>query len=165
MPELTIRPAEPPDVDALSRLINQAFVAESPYVTGERINPDAVRELLAKGTFLLGELEGALVAAVYIERRGDSAHIGLVSVAPSRQGAGLGAQIMLAAEAHCRAAGYYEMELRFINHRAELHRFYTRLGYVATGLIESPDPARMNVPFHFVQMAKPLLSRPLARDL
>jgi hypothetical protein len=38
-----------------------------------------------------------------------------------------------------------------------LQRFYTRLGYVETGVIESPDPARMKIPFHFVQMAKPLV--------
>ncbi len=157
MEELTLRPAEPKDIDDVTGLINQAFVAESPYVSGERIHSDGVRELLSTGTFLLGELEGMLVAAVYVERRGDSAHIGLVSVTPSRQGAGLGAQIMLAAEVHCRAAGYLQMELRFINHRDELRRFYTRLGYVETGVIESPDPARMKVPFHFVQMAKPLV--------
>jgi GNAT superfamily N-acetyltransferase len=156
MQPLAIRPADPEDIGALTRLINQAFVAESSYVAGERINPDGVRDLLSKGTFLLGELEGTLVAGVYVERRGDSARIGLVSVAPSRQGAGLGAEIMQAAEAHCRAARYRQMELRFINHREELHRFYTRLGYVATGLTESPDPARMKVPFHFIQMVKPL---------
>jgi GNAT superfamily N-acetyltransferase len=156
MLELPTRTAEPKDVDDVALLINQAFVAESPYVLGERINRDAVRDLLSAGTFLLGELDGALVACLYIERRGDSAHIGLVSVTPSRHGTGLGAQIMLAAEAHCRAAGYREMELRFINLRAELHRFYTRLGYVETGATEKPDPTRMKVPFHFVQMAKPL---------
>ena len=156
MPALEVRVAELNDVDTLSRLINRAFVAESPYVAGERINTDGVRDLLSRGTFLMGELDGTLVAALYIERRGDLAHIGLVSVDPERQGESFGSQIMDAAEAHCRQHGYHEMELRFINHRAELQRFYARCGFTPTERIESPEPARAKVPFHFVQMAKRL---------
>jgi hypothetical protein len=64
---------------------------------------------------------------------------------------------MATAEADCRTAGYSEMDLRFINHRVELRRFYERLGFLDTGVQEFPDPARMKVPFHFVQMAKSLL--------
>jgi GNAT superfamily N-acetyltransferase len=157
MSTLHIRPAHLKDTDALSRLINRAFVAESPWVSGERINPDGVRELIFKGTFLLGENNGALLACVYIERRGSSAHVGLVSVDPEHQHQGLGSYIMTSAEAYCREAGYHEMELRFINHRATLQDFYSRCGYALTGKIEAPDPARMKAPFHFVQMIKPLV--------
>jgi GNAT superfamily N-acetyltransferase len=157
MSTLHTRPAHLKDTDALSRLINRAFIAESPWVSGERINPDGVRELIFKGVFLLGENNGALLACVYIERRGSSAHIGLVSVDPDHQHHGLGSQIMSAAEAHCRDAGYHDMELRFINHRAELQNFYSRCGYIPTGKIEAPDPTRMKIPFHFVQMVKTLI--------
>src|ERR1700751_809341 len=142
MSALHIRPGQLKDTDALSRLINRAFVAESPWVSGERVNPDSVRELIFKGNFLLGENNGALLACVYIERRGCSAHIGLVSVDPDHQHRGLGSQIMAAAEAHCREAGYHEMELRFINPRPEPQNFYPRFGYQPTGQIEAPDPAR-----------------------
>ena len=157
MSTLHIRRAHLKDTDALSRLINRAFVAESPWVSGERINPEGVRELIFKGNFLLGENNGALLACVYIEQRGPSAHIGLVSVDPDHQQHGLGSQIMAAAEAHCREVGFDEMELRFINHRAELQIFYSRCGYRSTGRIEAPDPARMKAPFHFVQMVKALV--------
>lgn len=156
MSALHIRPGHLKDTDALARLINRAFVAESPWVSGERINADGVRELIFKGNFLLGENNGALLACVYIERRGASAHIGLVSVDPDHQHHGLGSQIMAAAEAHCREAGYDEMELRFINHRTELQIFYSRCGYRSTGRIEAPDPTRMKAAFHFVQMVKAL---------
>jgi GNAT superfamily N-acetyltransferase len=152
-----IRRAGLPDVDAIVRLVNQAFVAESPYIEGERVNSGAVLEMLAKGKFLLIEREGRLAACIYIEGRGPRALLGLVSVDPGQQRAGLGAQLMAAAEADCRIAGYSEMDLRFINHRVELRRFYERLGFLDTGVQESPDPARMKVPFHFVQMAKSLL--------
>src|SRR5215469_6840793 len=156
MATLQVRVAEMKDADALTRLINRAFVAESPYIAGERINVDGVRDLIARGTFLIGEVAGALVAAVFVERRGESAHLGLVSVDPDCQGEGFGLQIMNAAEAHCRQAGYTEMELRFIDHRAELQKFYERCGFALTGRIEAPDPGRAKIRFHFVQMAKRL---------
>jgi GNAT superfamily N-acetyltransferase len=156
VPTIPIRRAELPDVDAIVGLVNQAFVAESPYIEGERVSSVAVSEMLSKGKFLLLERAGRLAACIYIEGRGTSAHIGLVSVDPGQQGAGLGSQLMAAAEADCRAAGCREMELRFINHRADLHRFYQRLGFHDTGVQEFPHPARMKVPFHFVQMAKSL---------
>lgn len=157
MTTIPLRSAEPQDADAIVRLVNLAFVAERPYIEGERINAVLVLELLAKGEFLVVERQRSLVACVYIEPRGSRAHLGLVSVDPALQRAGLGSQLLAATEAHCRSAGYREMELRFINHRAELRRFYQRLGFLETGINEFPDHARMKVPFHFVQMAKPLL--------
>lgn len=63
---------------------------------------------------------------------------------------------MAATEAHCRAAGFREMELRFINHRTELERFYRRMGFVASGVMEAAGAHRVKVPFHFVQMTKAL---------
>ena len=156
VPELCFRPAEISDVDAIVRLVNRAFVAESPYVEGERINADGVHELWMRGKFLLGELDGILTACVFIEPRGPRAHLGLVSVEPAQQAAGLGSQLMSAAEAHCRGLGFHEMELRFINHRSELERFYRRMGFVLTGISEASGTHRVKLPFHFVQMIKPL---------
>ena len=139
------------------RLVNLAFLAERPFIEGERINADGVRELLAKGTFLLAEQNGVLVACVFVNPQGECAHLGLVSVDPAMQGKGLGSQLMTAVEVYCQAAGYREMELRFINHRAELARFYRRMGYAETGVTELlPDHKRIKVPFHFVQMCKRL---------
>ena len=157
MPLLAFRNAEPSDLDAIVRLVNRAFVAESPYIEGERINADTVREMRTRGRFLLGETDGALAACIFIEPRGQTAHLGLVSVEPARQREGLGAQLMSAAEAQCRAAGFHELELRFINHRTELERFYTRMGFVSSGVTETAVAARVKISFHFVQMTKSLL--------
>jgi GNAT superfamily N-acetyltransferase len=156
MPKLVLRSAEISDIDGIVDLVNRAFVAESPYIEGERINADAVREMWPRGTFLLGELDGKLVACVFIEPRGTRAHLGLVSIEPAQQGTGLGSQLMAGAEARCRAAGFREMELRFINHRVELERFYNRMGFSPSGITEAAVAARVKVPFHFVQMTKTL---------
>jgi len=157
MQSMPLRPAELNDVDAIVRLVNLAFLAEGPYIAGERIDAQGVREMFGRGTFLLAEQEDTLAACVFVGPHGERAHLGLVSVDPARQGAGLGTRLMAAAEAYCRAAGYREMELRFINHRTELLRFYRKLGFAETGVTEQmPDPSRIKVPFHFVQMCKQL---------
>jgi GNAT superfamily N-acetyltransferase len=157
VPSLTFRSADLSDVDPIVRLVNRAFVAESPYVEGERVHTATVHEMWTRGKFLLGEDHGAIVACIFIEPHGPRAHLGLVSVEPARQGEGLGAQLMAAAEAQCRAAGFHEMELRFINHRTELERFYTRMGFVPSGVTEAAIATRVKVPFHFVQMTKELV--------
>jgi GNAT superfamily N-acetyltransferase len=155
---MPLRPAELKDVDAIVRLVNLAFRAEIPYIAGERIDAEGVREMFGKGTFLLAEQEDTVVACLFVGPHGEQAHLGLVSVDPTKQGAGLGTRLMAAAEAYCRAAGYHEMELRFINHRTELLRFYRKLGFAETGVTEQmPDPSRIKVPFHFVQMCKQLV--------
>jgi len=154
VPQLTFRTADISDIEAIVRLVNRAFVAESPYVEGERVNPDGLREMWPRGTFILGEDQGQLLACIFIEPRAAQAHLGLLSVEPARQREGLGAELMRAAEARCRAAGFREMELRFIDHRTELERFYQRMGFTRTGITEPPPPARAKVPFQFVQMIK-----------
>ena len=157
MPPLPLRPAELKDVETIVRLVNLAFLAERPYIEGERVNAEVVREMLAKGTFLLAEQEDELVGCVFVNPQGKRAHLGLVSVDPARQGKGLGSELMAAVEVHCRAAGYREMELRFINHRSELLRFYERQGFVETGFTEMLlEAQRIKIPFHFVQMCKVL---------
>ena len=156
MAQLGMRKAEMSDVDAIVRLVNRAFVAESPYVEGERINAEGVHTMWPRGTFLLGEVDGMMTACIFVEGRGERAHLGLVSVEPTQQGNGIGSQLMAAVEAHCRAAGFHEMELRFINHRTELDRFYRRMGFTPSGVTEEAGNYRVKVPFHFVQMIKPL---------
>jgi GNAT superfamily N-acetyltransferase len=150
------RHERPEDVPALVRLVNRAFVAESPYIEGDRVNERSLREMLAKGRFLLFEEDREIIACTFIEPRGDRAHLGLVSIDPTRQRKGLGSALMAAVEAHCRQAGYRDMELRFINHRHELERFYTRLGFTPTGITESITNHRVKKPFQFVQMIKHL---------
>src|SRR5262249_25334375 len=54
MSKLTLRLAGIEDVEAIVPLINVAFLAERPFVKDERIQAAGVRELMAKGQFLLG---------------------------------------------------------------------------------------------------------------
>jgi len=110
-----IRLAQGADVKALAGLINIAFRVELPFIEGERINADGVREYMKKGKFLLAEDRVGLAGCVYIEVRGDRGYLGLLGVEPRRQGTGLGRKLMDAAENLSRAANCVAIDLRILS--------------------------------------------------
>src|SRR5208282_4861531 len=101
---LPTRPAVSADAENIARLVNNAFRPERFFIDGDRTNPDKVRALLQKGTFLLAEEAGTLVGCVYVELRGERGYFGLLSVDPAQQRTGMGTQLIKAAETYCRAA-------------------------------------------------------------
>jgi len=116
-----------------------------------------IQSLLAKGNFLLAEDEAALTGCVYLEVRGERAYLGLLSVAPERQKAGVGSTLMREAEQHCVKAGCRFMDLRIIDLRQDNHAFYKRRGYVETGTEPIRPDLETKLPCHFVNMSKSLV--------
>ena len=153
---LSKRIAEPKDAEAIVALVNAAFSIERFFIDADRTNREEIITYLQKGKFLLLEENAQLLACVYVELRGERGYFGLLSVDPAQQGQGFGLQMVAAAEEHCRAAGCREMELLIVNVRAELPRFYQRLGYRETGTEPFPAKEGMKLPCHFVRMAKAL---------
>jgi N-acetylglutamate synthase-like GNAT family acetyltransferase len=152
-----LRLAEIRDVGAIVSVINSAFKhAESFLVDRDRIDEESVRCLMEKGKFLVADDCGTLLGCVYVELRSERAYLGLLSVDPQRQTAGLGSMLMNAAEDYCRKAGCRFMDLRIVNVRRELPSFYRRRGYVETGTAPFPPELNPKVPCHFVEMSKPL---------
>jgi GNAT superfamily N-acetyltransferase len=152
-----IRLAQGADVEALAALINTAFRVELPFIEGDRINPNGVREYMKKGEFLLAEDSAGLTGCVYVEVRGDRGYLGLLGVEPKRQGAGLGRKLMDAAEQFFRDAHCVAVDLRIVSARAPLPGFYRRLGYVETGTAPFPHDVPAKVPCHYIVMSKPLI--------
>ncbi len=108
----------PPTIDGIRRLVNQAFEVERFLKKGggDRLQDDGELEALwQRGTFLVKEEDGALVGCVYVEPRGDRAYLGLLSIAPARQGTGLGKQLNAAAEQYAREQGCHWMDLRVVS--------------------------------------------------
>jgi predicted N-acetyltransferase YhbS len=153
---LRLRFGELQDAQPIAELVNQAFLAERPFIDGDRTNPQNIRELINKGKFLLAEDSERIVGCVYVESRGERWYLGLLSVELSRQRSGLGSHLMRAAEDHSRSAGATAMDLRIVNLRAELLKFYARLGYEETGRVPLPPDAAAKQPCHFIQMSKKL---------
>jgi GNAT superfamily N-acetyltransferase len=89
----------------------------------------------------------------------ERAYLGLLSIVPTRQGAGLGKQLNAAAEQYAREQGCRWMDLRVVSPREEqLLPVYRKLGYVETGTQEYPAALveKMAIPGHFILMEKAL---------
>ena len=152
-----IRHAVSSDANALTDLINRAFKrAESFLIDGDRIDLQSVQGLLGKGTFLVAGESESLAGCVYVEPRGDRAYLGLLSVDPHRQKAGLGSNLMHAAEEFCVNSGCRFIDLQIVNVRRELPTFYHRRGYVDVGTAPFVPGLNPKVPCHFVKMSKRL---------
>ena len=153
---MTVRLAEKEDDGKIMTVINDAFRrAESFLIDRDRIDLETVLSLLAKGKFLVAEDGNSLAGCVYLEFRGERAYLGLLSVDPRRQKAGLGSLLMNAAEEYCANCGCRFIDLRIVSVRRELPEFYHRRGYAETGVTE-PFPAELNpkVACHFVALSK-----------
>ena len=157
-----IRVATDADIEAIRLLVNQAFDVERFLKKGggDRLQGDGELESLwQRGTFLVKEEDGVTVGCVYVEPCGERAYLGLLSIAPERQGAGLGRQLNAAAEDFARQQGCKWMDLRVVSPRADiLLPLYRRMGYAETGTQEYPAVLveKMTIPGHFILMAKQL---------
>jgi GNAT superfamily N-acetyltransferase len=151
-----MRLANEGDAETLLQLINKAFAVERFFIDADRLRLDEVYERLGSGNFLMREQDGAAVACVYLEARGERAYLGLLSVDPKRQGQGHGARIMAAAEEHCRQKGCRQLDLRVVNLREELPPFYRKFGYVEIGTSPFPPDEPVKMACHFIEMSKEL---------
>jgi GNAT superfamily N-acetyltransferase len=151
-----IRMATAEDIEPLTRLINAAFVVEQPFIEGERIDPAGVREYMQKGEYLVAEDAAELAGCVYVELRGERGYLGLLGVAPARQGTGLGRRLMEAAENYFREAGCRGIDLRIISPRTPLPAFYEYMGYRQTGAAPFAPDVPVKVPGHYILMSKTL---------
>jgi GNAT superfamily N-acetyltransferase len=151
--QIALRTGTSEDAAAIAALINQAFSVEKFFVEGERTSADEVRQMMARGEFLIA---GDFAAVVYVERRSaERAYFGMLSVDPARQKHGLGRRLIDIVEQRCRDAGCRVMEIQTVNLRLELPPFYRKLGYVESGTAPFTSE-RLKQPAHFVKMEKPL---------
>jgi ribosomal protein S18 acetylase RimI-like enzyme len=155
--DLGIRRARSSDASAIVRVVNAAYrQAEAFFVRGDRIEAGEVARLLERGSFLLAERDSALLGSVYVEDRGDHGYIGLLSVDPTLQRAGLGRALMAAAEESLAAAGRPRVELLVVNLRRELPAWYGKQGYREVGTRPFPPDAPNFLPCHYLVMSKRL---------
>jgi predicted N-acetyltransferase YhbS len=152
-----LRIATAGDVEAITSVVNAAFrKAESFLIDRDRVDCDVVREFMQKGKFLVADEGGEMAGCVYVELHDDRAYLGLLSVDPERQNAGLGSMLMSEAERFCGDAGCKFMDLKIVSVRKELPSFYQHRGYVETGTAPFTAGLTPKEPCHFVKMSKPL---------
>lgn len=169
------------DAAPLAALVNSAYrgdssrvgwTTEADLLGGQRTDLAALGDFIERGNregnraMLLNEREDRPLACVQLERRGDDAYLGMLTIEPARQSSGLGKAMLAAAEAfvleHWQTR---RMTMTVIEQRTELIAWYERRGYVRTGEtapfpygdIRFGEPKRPDL--RFVVLAKALVGR------
>lgn len=144
---LPVERATAADADAVVALVNSAYrgdssrvgwTTEADLLGGQRTDADGIRGVVAADAsrlLLHRAADGTLLACVLLERRpGGGCYLGMLTVRPDRQAAGIGRRLLAAAESYAAAelrASYVEMTV--IGARTELIAWYERRGYARTG--------------------------------
>lgn len=170
----TLQEATSEDLPALERLVHAAYrdpdqpgwTTEAAILGGQRADASMLRELLDdEAVHLVVAMEaGRLVAcgALRLAPGDAAATFGLFAVDPTRQGTGIGGQLLTHAEDLAAAGGAARLRLEVIHTRHELLGWYRRRGYKPTGeTVPFPyDDERFGVPqhddLHFVLLERTL---------
>lgn len=144
---LTIATAKLQHVPALVALINGAYrgdasrlgwTTEADLLAGRRTDVANVSQLLtATDSVMLMALEKTeLLGCIHLQRQSMNVQLGMLAVLPTRQGQGIGKQLLTAAEAEARQRwATKQLIMAVIPLRTELIAFYQRCGYQANGQI------------------------------
>ena len=162
------------DIPQLLRLVNGAFRGESSkkgwtteadLLEGPaRTDDENLREMLAApGATMLkcpagsGEIE----ACVYLCKRERGLYLGMLTVSPALQGAGIGKKLLQKAEEIARETASPAIYMTVFSARQELVAWYERHGYRPTGeVIPYVADHRFGVPtrdLEFVVLEKPIV--------
>jgi N-acetylglutamate synthase-like GNAT family acetyltransferase len=163
-----IRTATRDDLPRLHPVIERAYrgeeartgwTHEADLLEGKRTSIEALQSIVedAGQRLLIAEEDGVVTGCVQVSDRGDGlCYLGLLCVEPSLQAAGLGKQLVTAAEALARATfGATAMEMTVIDSRTRLIAYYERRGYAASGEVRD-FPIPLDPPFFMTVLVKPL---------
>ena len=142
---MRIMPASQSDTAALEKLINSAYrgegskkgwTTEADLLDGTRTDQTNLLELINKpnGVILkcLSE-EGEIIGCVNLEKNNDKLYLGMLTVSPNMQGAGIGKKLLVAADQYARENNCKRVYMTVISVRAELIAWYERHGFKKTG--------------------------------
>ena len=142
---MQIEPAKLKHAELLVELINGTYRGESSRLgwTTEADLLDGLRTDLADVTrlltasesmILIAEQDQQLIGSVHLQRNGDYAQLGMLSVKPILQNQGIGKQLICAAETIAQQQWRIKvMRMAVIPCREQLIAYYQRRGYVRTG--------------------------------
>lgn len=143
---IKFRVATKNDAVALVSLVNAAYrpeperagwTHEGHLLEGARINTTQMHTTLCQqdSVVLLGaDAVNNVVACVHVEKQGDAAYIGMLTVAPGLQTLGHGKAILAFAEKYAfEVMDAKTCVMTVISSRHELIDFYLRRGYARTG--------------------------------
>lgn len=126
MTELHIRPAQDTDGDALIQLWQDCDLTRPWNDPTKDINTALNAE---ETDILIGEDNGQLIASVMVGFDGHRGWVYYLAVSPKHQGAGLGRQMMFAAESHLKKRGCPKLMLMIRPENTRVQSIYESWGY------------------------------------
>ena len=153
---LEVRRFKPADEDAVVQLWKDCGLVV-PWNDPHR---DIQRKLKVQSDlFLVGCLDGRIVASVMAGYDGHRGWINYLAVAPPQQGQGFGSRMMQEAEARLRAAGCPKINLQVRTRNVGVIEFYKKVGFKQDDVIslgkrlESDDGAKQSETIHALRIA------------
>jgi len=133
------------DAAELTLLVNTAYrgerskigwATEAHLLDGARIDEATMTEYLADPAITIfkhKDDDGLINACVYLENQGDKLYLGMLSVMPELQAAGIGRLLLQEAEVIAQSLNLSVISITVISLRTSLIDWYIRRGYVPTG--------------------------------
>ncbi|HXY41038.1 MAG TPA: GNAT family acetyltransferase [Vicinamibacteria bacterium] len=129
---MEIRPFRPEDQEAVVALWQRCGLIRTwndprrDIARKQRVQPEL---------FLVGTVDGAVVAAVMAGYEGHRGWINYLAVLPEHRRAGLGRAMMAAAEGRLKTLGCPKVNLQVRRDNPEVIAFYARLGYLEDAVV------------------------------
>lgn len=155
MAAITMRVAVRSEAQAIVKLVRCAFQGRLPHSRASFASTRDVEHLIAQGVFLVADREGTIIGCAYLVPNREAARLELLAVCPEHQRAGIGSQLLEAAEDLSRTLQCDYMQIRVLNMCLPVLRFCHRRGYIDFAIeslpTESPDQH-----CHLISMSKQL---------
>lgn len=172
MKPLEIVPATRADAAALVTFVNSGYrgdssrlgwTTEANLLNDLRIDEAEMTGLLVQedSVILKAIQENSLVGCVNLQHSGKALYMGMLTVSPQLQNAGIGKALLQAAEAFALQHSFTSIVMTVISVRDELIAWYQRRGYVLTGErrpfpVTDPQFVLSKQPLEFVVLRKEL---------
>jgi len=134
------------DIPVLVDLLNSAYrgersqkgwTSEAHLIAGEvRTDENNIKDVMEKeGSVFLKYLneDQKISGCVNLQQHPRGIYLGMFSVDPDQQGAGIGKKLLMAAESHAKTVGSPAIYMYVISVRDELINWYKKYGYQDTG--------------------------------
>lgn len=135
------------DLPEILRVINQAYRGETSrrgwtheldILQGDmRIDYDQLKVILenGNGTFLIAKQNDFVIGTIQLRHDAQGLYVGLLSVDPDLQNAGIGRALLSAADNYAKENSFSRIYMIVISERKELIDWYMRNGYTSTNVL------------------------------